>query len=146
MGTKLKDMSLVRNAVKLSTMRESLQTLIKNIYNNENSKVIGNQRTRYFYNHAYDKDPDVNGRSGLGRGIKVDIYYQPATDHEYENWEVIHDDIYYKSGRRRLAVRVDSRSSDEEYGFYMTNHPQQRGGLRDNSYGVFTPINVDIEL
>lgn len=139
MPVKLKDMSLVRNAVKLSTLNAGLRALVTNIINESNDTNIvtpgGTKSKAAFFNHGYDKDPATNG-GPLGLGVTVSIYYQPSTQREYDNWEVVDKAVGLLSGRRRLAVRVEN----SEYSFYTTNHPQERPGLRTNVYGVFTPI------
>lgn len=136
MALELQDMSLHRNAVSLSSLRDAVRTLISNIIAGTNSLVYHGKSTDYFFNHTYDKDPATNGGK-LGLGTSVKIYYQPATDTEYNNWQVL-DQAGCLSGRRRLAVRVDSSGKAS---FWMTNHPNEKPGLRTNVYGVFTPIN-----
>ena len=136
MALDLQNMSLHRNAVSLSGLRGALQTLINNIVAGTNNLVYHGKSTEYFFNHLYDKDPATNGGK-LDLGTTVKIYYQPATDTEYNNWQVI-DRAGCLSGRRRLAVRVDSGGKAS---FWMTNHPNEARGLRTNVYGLFTPID-----
>lgn len=135
MPLEMQDMSLHKGAVPLSGLRAALKTLIDNIVGETNGKVYHGKTTDYFFNHAYDRDPSTNG-GPLGLGVNVKIYYQPATDVEYNNWEVI-DGAGCLSGRRRLAVRIESNKAS----FWMTNHPKEKPGLRTNVYGLFTPIN-----
>jgi hypothetical protein len=141
MTVKLKDMSLSKQAIKLSTLGAGLQALVNNIINESNDSDIkwGSGETagkQAFFNHGYDKDPATNG-GALGLNVKVSIYYQPSTKAEYDNFEVVDKAVGLLSGRRRLAVRVE----DETYSFYTTNHPKEKPGLRTNVYGVFTPID-----
>ena len=140
MPVKLKDMSLLKNAIPLSGTNAGLRALVTNIINQSNTSNImsgaGAYAKQAFFNHGYDKDPATNGGK-LGGGVTVDIYYQPSSAKEYESYDVVDKSVGLLSGRRRLAVRVEN----ETYSFYTTNHPQQDARLRTNEYGVFTPIN-----
>jgi len=140
MTLKLKDMSLYRNAVKLSSLGEGLKALVQAIIDESNESIIptpgGKAAKEKFLNHGYDKDPATNG-GVLGGRVKVAIYYQPSTKREYDSYEVIDKAVGLLSGRRRLAVREE----DDTYSFYTTNHPSEQPGLRTNVYGVFTPID-----
>lgn len=144
MAKKLKDMSMYRNALKLSSLNTALATLINAIYQGTDEiTVFGAQKTvKYFFNHGYDKDPDTNG-GARPVGVTVLIYYQPASEAEYQNWQTI-DESGFLSGRKRLAVRIEAgRYPDniDTFSFYTTNHPNEKPGLRTNVYGVFTPID-----
>jgi hypothetical protein len=147
MPKRLKDMSGVKNAQALSGLSEPLRTLINAIYaGTEEISVWGAaKQVKYFLNHVYDKDPETKG--ALPGGVTVLIYYQPATQAEYDSWEVIdkHATGGFLSGRRRLAVRIEAGRHPayiDTFSFYMTNHPKQQPGLRTNEYGAFTPINT----
>ncbi len=144
MAKKKKDMSGVKNAVKLSGLNAPLQGLINAIYDGTDQITVFDvgKKVNEFFNHGYDKDPATNG-GGLATGIKVLIYYQPATQAEYNNWEVI-DNAGFLSGRRRLAARIESGAHPDymdSYSFYLTNHPNEKPGLRTNVYGQFTPVD-----
>lgn len=141
MPVKLKDMSLLRQAIGLSKLGAGLQALVTNIINESNESNIrwgsGKLATKQaFFNHGYDKDPATNGGI-LGPAVTVSIYYQPSTKNEYNNYDVVDREVGLLSGRRRLAVRVE----DGVYSFYTTNHPREDRRLRTNVYGVFTPID-----
>lgn len=136
MALDLQDMSLSKHAIALSSVNAALRTLINNLIAETNTTVYYGKKTDYLFNHLYDKDPATNGGK-LGTADRVKIYYQPATDREYNMGEVL-DDAGCRSGRRRLALKIDSRGKAS---FYTTNHPNQARGLRTNEYGVFTPIN-----
>jgi hypothetical protein len=133
-------MSLLKNAIALSSVNSGLRALITNIINQSNDSNIasgaGAHTKKAFYNHGYDKDPATNGGK-LGSGVSVDIYYQPSSAKEYDSYDVVDKATGLLSGRRRLAVRVEN----ETYSFYTTNHPQEDARLRTNAYGVFTPVN-----
>jgi hypothetical protein len=142
MTLKLKDMSLVKQASRLSGLGAGLQALVKNIINESNESDIawgkdGTAKKEQFFNHSYDKDPSTNG-GALGLNVKVSIYYQPSSEKEYNSYEVVDKAVGLLSGRRRLAVR----SENDVYSFYTTNHPKEKPGLRTNVYGVFTPIDT----
>jgi hypothetical protein len=122
------DMSLHKGAQPLSGLGQALRTLIDDILNDRPA-------AQHYFNHSYDKDPATNG-GAKALDVDVSIYYQPATQKEYDTWQTI-DEEGYLSGRRRLAVRIVSK----KYSFYTTNHPQEKPGLRTNVYGVFTPID-----
>jgi hypothetical protein len=136
----LVDMSLRKDAQPLSGLGEGLKALIQNIIDQSNESNItwgaGTAGKQAFFNHNYDKDPSTNG-GALPNGVTVQIYYQPSTKREYDAFEVVDKEVGLLSGRRRLAVRVQ----DSKYSFYMTNHPEEKPGLRTNVYGKFTPIN-----
>jgi hypothetical protein len=132
----LKDMSLCRNAQALSGVGAGLQSLVNNIVAESNTGFHYGYGKDAFFNHHYDKDPDTNGGK-LGTGVTVKIYYQPATQKEYDNFEVIDKSLGHRSGRRRLAVRCQN----DKYSFYMTNHPKTTTVTNKNTYGVFTPID-----
>ena len=144
MTKKLKDMSMCRNAIKLSGLNEALRTLINAIFQEtDNITVFGvGKKVKDFFNHGYDKDPNTNG-GAVPTGVTVLIYYQPASMTEYNNYDTI-DEAGFLSGRRRLAVRIEDSgypSHDQLFSFYLTNHPREKPGLRTNVYGVFTPID-----
>jgi hypothetical protein len=141
MPVKLKDMTLYKQAAKLSALGTGLQALVNNIINESNASNIqwGSGKVaakQAFFNHGYDKDPATNG-GALGPGVQVSIYYQPSTANEYKNYDVIDKAVGLLSGRRRLAIRVES----DTYAFYTANHPKEDARLRTNAYGVFTPID-----
>ena len=140
MPVKLKDMSMCAQAAKLSELNAGLKALVNNIIDESNESNIqwgaGTAKKEAFFNHSYDKDPATNG-GALGQGIAVSIYYQPSSEKEYNNYDVVDKAVGLLSGRRRLAVRVENKT----YSFYTTNHPKEKPGLRTNVYGVFTPID-----
>lgn len=136
MALDLQDMSLTRHAVALSGLNAALRTLINNLIAETNTAVYFGKTTDYFFNHPYNADPATNGGK-LDVSATVRIYYQPATDREYGMGEVL-DNAGCLSGRRRLALRTDSRGKAS---FWMTNHPKQSPGLRTNEYDKFTPID-----
>lgn len=136
MALELLDMSLYRNAQALSGLSAGLQALIGNIVAESNTAFLYGYGKDAFFNHSYDKDPSTNGGK-LGIGVRVKIYYQPANQREYNNYEVIDKSLGYRSGRRRLAVRCEG----DKYSFYMTNHPKVTTVTNRNTYGIFTPIN-----
>jgi len=141
MTVKLKDMSLLKQAVKLTSLGAGLQALVNNIINESNESNIlwgkgGKAKKEQFFNHSYDKDPATAG-GPLGLGVAVSIYYQPSSLAEYNKYEVIDKAVGLLSGRRRLAVRVEN----EAYSFYTTSHPKEKPGLRTNVYQGFIPID-----
>jgi hypothetical protein len=123
--------SWTRAACPLSGLNANLRTLIADIY-------AGNASAQTYFNHGYDKDPETRG--AVGGGSSVHIYYQPATGSE----DTISNDGVL-SGRRRLAVKITTCDYPEQtavYAFYLTNHPEKKPGLPDNSYGIFTPVDT----
>ncbi len=120
-----------KGATALSAMNPSTQQLIADIF-------AGNAGATPFFNHGYDKDPETRG--SISGTAFVSIYYQPASANEdtISNQGLL-------SGRRRLAVKIVKCSYPDEtevYAFYTTNHPQKKPGLPDNSYGIFTPVDM----
>lgn len=138
----LKDMSNLRHAVALSgNVRSGTRALIKAIINEDNTSKIsagggavsGNKEK--FFNHLGTSDPSTNGKLPLN--VRVWIYYQPATEKEYDNYEVVDKSVGLLSGRGRLAVREEGG----KYSFWLTSHPKEKPGLRTNVYMTFTPID-----
>lgn len=140
-----KDMSLYKNAIALTTLNSGLRTLINAIYDGTDEiNIFGvGKKVKYFFNHTYSKDPETNG-GNLGAGVSVLIYYQPSTQKEYDEYQVI-DEAGFLSGRRRLAVRIETGRHPgyvDTFSFFTTNHPEKKKGITDNSYGNFTPIDL----
>ena len=138
----LKDMSNLRHAVALSgNVRSGTRALINAIINEDNTSKIsagggavsGNKEK--FFNHLGTSDPSTNGTLPLN--VRVWIYYQPATEREYDNYEVVDKSVGLLSGRGRLAVREEGG----KYSFWLTSHPKEKPGLRTNVYMNFTPID-----
>ena len=138
----LKDMSNYRHAVALSgSIRSGTRALIEAIINEDNtSKIVagggavsGNKQK--FFNHMGTSDPSTNGV--LPTNVRVWIYYQPATAHEYNHYEVVDKNVGLLSGRGRLAVREEGG----RYSFWLTSHPKEKPGLRTNVYMNFTPVD-----
>lgn len=136
------DMRFDKQAQALTSLSAGAQTLIKNIINESNDSNIatpgGTGDKQKFFNHGYEYDPKLNGRSKNGAGVEVHIYYMPSNKREYDDYAVIDKAVGMLSGRRRLAVRFES----EKVTFYTVAHPEKKPGLPDNSYGVFTPIDT----
>ena len=143
----LKDMTYVKNAVKLSSMNAGTQALVKAIINDSETATITTQvkaddgsykwSKKKFFNHGDDRDPERGGRENREQGLTISVYYMPASKSEYDDYDVVDKSVGLLSGRRRLVVREDSRGTS----FYTTNHPKQEAGLRTNEYGAYTPIN-----
>lgn len=136
------DMRFDKQAQALSSLSEGTRQLVKNIIDESNDSNIstpgGKGNKQKFFNHGYEYDPKLNGRSKNGPGVDVHIYYMPANKREYDDYAVIDKEVGMLSGRRRLVVRFES----EKVAFYTTAHPEKKPGLPDNSYGVFTPIDT----
>jgi hypothetical protein len=138
------DMRFERNALALSSLSPGAQGLVKNIIAESNESDIatpgGKGNKEKFFNHGYDKDPLFQGRSAPGPQVTVSIYYMPANQWEYNNYEVIDKSVGMLSGRRRLAVRLIEK---RKVAFYSTGHPKnEKPGLRTNVYTGFTPIDT----
>src|ERR1700760_2827032 len=107
----LVDMTFNKQAVKMSGLSAGARALINNIINDSNTSNIstpgGNADKDKFFNHGYDKDPAMGG-SKLAFGVSVMVYYMPANQHEYDNYEVIDKAVGLLSGRRRLLTREEN--------------------------------------
>lgn len=137
------DMKFEKSAQALTSLSAGTQSLVNNIIAESNASDIatpgGSGNKDKFFNHGYDKDPKYQGRSGPGSGVTVSIYYMPANRKEYDDYEVIDEEVGMLSGRRRLAVRTEGG----KVAFYTTGHPKnEKPGLRTNSYTGFVPIDT----
>lgn len=132
MGIKLQNMAMVKHAERLDDQGKGLQSLIRGILAQEKEN-IGGLNPKDYYHHPYNIDPATHGPPF---GVKVDIYYVPASINEKLKNEVIGGQF---SARQRLAVRT---SRDGALGFYRTSHPVVDRRLNKNEYSAFTPINV----
>ena len=149
MARLLKDMSGARPAQPLDERSTALKRLVAYIFHEDATSVVQNgQKVRYFYNHrGDDQDPAYNGTGRAPGNVRVDVYYEPANQWEYNHWEVIRDAAYMKSGRRRLAVRTERSGTDELVSFYTMTHPASKiAGVRNNSYGQYTALIVRLPI
>jgi hypothetical protein len=144
MPDKLADMSGFKNAVKKNTLNAALQTLIDAIWAGAaDLDIYGkNVPLKTFFNHGDNRDPASQGGATPG-DVTVWIYYQPATQAEYNNYDTI-DEAGFLSGRKRLAVRKEAGrcGGDDLWSFYTTNHPKPGPTGKNNNYGAYTPIDM----
>ena len=141
MPLNVKDMLLITNAIPLTQCRAGTQTLVKNIINESNASNIawpnGRGNKSAFFNHTYDKDP-AYAWSKVGCGVTVDVYYQPASDEEYDQYDVVDKAVGMLSARARLLVRTE----DKKVSFYTCSHPKQSVELRTGEYAHPRPIDT----
>jgi hypothetical protein len=136
------DMKFEKSAQALTSLSAGTQALVNNIIAESNTSNIqtpgGTGNKESFFNHGYDLDPKMQGRSKAGPGVTVSIYYMPSNRKEYDDFQVIDKEVGMLSGRRRLVVRIEGG----KVAFYTTSHPHEKPGLRTNSYTGFVPIDT----
>jgi hypothetical protein len=137
---KFKDMWACKNAQAMSGLNQGIRDVINSIMTQGNAHQA-------FFNHLDDRDPALNGLGSVPNGVRVEIYYQPATQDEVAMGDTIGGSTIL-SGRRRLAVRYqDDKDPFQQVwvvSFYLTNHPKRKEGQYNpnkNEYGQYVPID-----
>jgi hypothetical protein len=145
MAWKLEDVSKIAGVLPLSGANMHLRSLIDSLRNENNNLIYGNKTKASYFNHADNRDPASAGGT-CSASVSVLVYYAPASDSEYRNWEVVDDDGFF-SGRRRLLVRKYVKSlhpvEDIVYSFWQASHPKEDSRVRTNRYTTYVPVNCN---
>ena len=138
-------------AIELSKVPERVQGFIRAL-------IAENAACKDYFNHLDNRDPAVNGGKCSG-DIDVHIYYAPASNGEYNSWNVLRlekdgdraledweksgDGSIWGSGKCRIALRKRKVGHEWECEFYQADHSGASiGGVRDNSSYSYRQIDV----